>query len=120
MKEQKWAWLAVVFLIGLSLYQAWETERLKFENRILIQAARIDGSQIRELMFIADTARRDVEGEKTRSYLAGFADANSKPELNEIWHSGYDRGTAVGAESARVENAQAARAAAQETLTDAR
>jgi len=50
-------------------------------------------------MWMADNANRSIEGEKTRAFLAGVTQAQLDPQWSEIWHSGYDRGTQVAAES---------------------
>lgn len=100
MDRKLWVFVGLVAVI---LYQAWRVESLRFENNILVQAQRIDESQIRELMWAADNANRNVEGEKTRAFLAGFTQAQMQPKLNEIWHAGYDRGDQVARENARVE-----------------
>lgn len=94
----------VMIAVGAcALFQAWRAEQFAFENRLLVQAQRIDASQIRELMFIADSANRINEGEKTRAFLAGFTQAQTSPDMRQIWHEGYDRGTAVAAENAKIE-----------------
>lgn len=102
MKQAQGLFLA--FVGACLLVQSWRAEQLAFENRLLVQAQRIDASQIRELMFIADSANRVNEGEKTRAFLAGFSQAQTAPDLRQIWHEGYDRGTAVAAENARVQD----------------
>ena len=65
----------------------------------LEQARKIDNDQVQDLMYQLQVLGRGAEGDKTRAYLAGFTDAQNKPDLSAIWHSGYDRGTAVAQES---------------------
>ncbi len=102
--KRDWRVLLVMGVIGaVALYQSWRVDQLVFENRLLVQAQKIDASQIRELMFIADSANRINEGEKTRAFLAGFTQAQTSPDMRQIWHEGYDRGTAVAAENAKIE-----------------
>lgn len=96
-------WTISAVLAVIALWQTWRVEQLQFENKLATQANRIDESQIRELMFLVDSAKRDVESEKTRAYLAGFTQAQIQPNMSDIWHAGYDRGTQVAAEGARLE-----------------
>ncbi len=102
--NKKLPWLAAVLFAALGLYQTWRIDCLQFETRMLRDAARIDASQIRELMWLTDNANRSVEGEKTRAFLAGVTQAQLDPEFREVWHSGYDRGTQVAAESQKSAN----------------
>lgn len=90
---------AICVLCALTAFQTWRVDLLQFETRLLRDAARIDASQIRELMWLADNANRSLEGEKTRSFLAGVTQSQLDPQYSETWHSGYDRGTQVAAES---------------------
>jgi hypothetical protein len=93
-KDKHWIGITLCALTALA-YQTWRVEQLQFETRLLRDAQRIDASQIRELMFMADTANRAVEGEKTRAFLAGVTQAQLDPQLREVWHAGYDRGVEV-------------------------
>lgn len=101
MKDKHWIAAALCALVALA-YQTWRVDALQFETRLLRDAQRIDASQIRELMFMADTANRTVEGEKTRAFLAGVTQAQLDPQLREVWHAGYDRGVAVTADGNRA------------------
>lgn len=103
--NKKLPWVVCVLFAVLALYQTWRVDSLQFETRLLRDAARIDASQIRELMWLADNANRGLEGEKTRSFLAGVTQSQLDPQYSEIWHSGYDRGTAVAAESQKSSEA---------------
>lgn len=95
----KWWFSAVVAaLLVLGGYQAWRAEQKEAEIRFLIQARRIDADQIRELMHAVTLSRQTIEGEKTRAFLAGVTQAQVEPALSQIWHEGYDRGTAVAME----------------------
>ena len=77
--------------------------RLEMDARLDRQIHKLDSDQIRDLFFAAQQAQAALEGEKTRAFLAGLSEAQSKPELTQVWHAGYDRGQAVGVEQARVE-----------------
>lgn len=105
MTDKRWMAVAAVLVMALG-YQTWRVDSLQFETRLLRDAQRIDASQIRELMFLADTANRAMEGEKTRAFLAGVTQAQLDPQIREIWHAGYDRGTLVAGESASSSNEQ--------------
>jgi hypothetical protein len=115
----RWRVAAVAALFFMA-FLFWRNAALEQEIAFLNQARRIDGDQIRELMYAVQIAGQQTEGDRTRAYLAGLSDAHNRPELNAVWHSGYDRGMSVGVESARVENARVETSAGQEALTDAR
>lgn len=100
---QKWGLSVLAALVVLVGYQAWRAEQKEAEIRFLMQARRIDADQIRELMHAAALSNQALEGEKTRAYLAGVTQAQVAPELRQIWHEGYDRGTAVAMEGAKSE-----------------
>ena len=102
--SKKLPWVVCVVCAVVALCQTSRIETLQFETRLLRDAARIDESQIQELMWMADNANRSLEGEKTRSFLAGVTQAQLDPQYSEIWHSGYDRGTQVAAESQKSDN----------------
>ena len=94
--------LVIFMATAIGFYTTWKAEQREMEIRFLQRARELDADQIRELVHAVTTATTTLEGEKTRAFLAGVSQAQSRPELSKIWHSGYDRGVEVTMEGQKV------------------
>ena len=103
----------LIVLIGLLVRQSFTIIWQQEDIRLLEQARKIDADQIRDILFAAQQAQTMIEGEKTRAYMAGFTQAQTKPDLTQLWHSGYDRGMQT-----QTELLQAAAKAGETASTD--
>ena len=99
MVDRKWLIvLAVVaFLEGqLLLLQYQRNNVLQSEMSLTQQARRIDADELREVLYHLTQAKADQQASEIKNFVAGVAAAVSNPEkYQEVWHAGYDRGSAV-------------------------
>lgn len=71
-------------------------EQLREQVRIGAASQRIANDQIADLTYQLQQAKTEQQFANTREFVAGAVDALRRPEYyEEIWHAGYDRGTAV-------------------------
>jgi hypothetical protein len=97
MKNSTVCWVLVVFAIfQFAIFQNYEINRLHQEIRLAQQAKQIDSDQIRDLMYTLTNSKMEQESIGNRQFVAGVVEAVTKPDhYSEIWHNGYDRGTAI-------------------------
>ena len=111
MVDKRWLIvLAVVaFLQGqLLLLQYQNNNLLQSELSLTQQARRIDADELREVLYHLTQARSDQAAAEIKNFVAGVAAAVTNPEkYQEVWHAGYDRGSAVHQYAAQLENAGA-------------
>jgi Tfp pilus assembly protein PilN len=73
-----------------------ENKSLVRELRITNQALRIESEQTAELMYQLQRLQAERDTVATQNFVAGITAAFDKQNrYNEIWHAGYDRGSAV-------------------------
>lgn len=89
--------LVAVFVLGSQVVVSqWaEITSLKRELRLAEKAKAIEADQIRDLLYQLSQARADVEFAGNKQFVLGVVEAITHPDrYKEVWHSGYDRGTA--------------------------
>lgn len=68
---------------------------LKQEVSLLEKENNIEKEEIRDLLFQLSQNSLEKEAIGVKHYVAGVVDTINKPDyFREIWHSGYDRGSA--------------------------
>jgi len=108
MKSMPWfIVVCVVTLFGHAhIYTSNQTKMLKENVKLTEQARQIEHDEVRDLMFALQEERGKNEVVAAQSFVAGVVDTLNRPDhYQEIWHSGYDRGTEVQkyADSAKPE-----------------
>jgi hypothetical protein len=96
MKNSTVCWVFVVFaLFQFVIFQNYQISRLDQEIRLAQQARQIESDQIRDLMYALSNAKVEQESIGNRQFVAGVIESVTKANhYAEIWHNGYDRGTA--------------------------
>lgn len=89
-----------VFCLGLAtqifMLQRSQILTLQTELAFATRAHAIDRDQIADISYQLLQLKNQQETDNIRQYVAGAAAVLNKPEYYEqIWHAGYDRGTAV-------------------------
>lgn len=94
-------WLGSVIVVILVLgsqvvVSQWaEITSLKRELRLAEKAKEIEGDQIRDLLYQLSQFRADADFAGNKQFVLGVVEAVTHPDrYNEVWHAGYDRGTA--------------------------
>jgi hypothetical protein len=96
-------------LLQITINSWFDANRLRDELRITKEAMKIADDQIRDITYELQQARVADEADHTRWFVAGVVSAAERPEYyNEIWHAGYDRGSAVQAAANELEKKSAA------------
>ena len=99
MKDNFWAMaLLIAVSLGLQviLFQYQQIDSLRQDLAIMQKAKEIEQDQSLDLMYQLTQAKLENSSLATKYFVAGVVEAVSKPDrYSEIWHSGYDRGTAV-------------------------
>ena len=103
MKDNFWAMtLLVTVALGLQvmLFQHQQIDSLKQDLALTQKAKEIEQDQSQDLMYQLTQAKLEDKSLATKYFVAGVVEAVSKPDrYAEIWHAGYDRGTAVQVDS---------------------
>jgi hypothetical protein len=98
----------VILLLQVIVGQYIMLSRYSYELQITDRARSIDKDQISDLMYQLDQLRDQQDGVAERNFVAGVTAAITKPDYyNEIWHAGYDRGSAVTIAANEVEKQSA-------------
>jgi hypothetical protein len=86
---------AGLFLIGQTVvYQIYETNSLKRENRLLQQQIGLLNDQIFEYSNTIGKLTYDKENADMKAFMSGVLSSNLKKEqVNQIWHDGYNSGS---------------------------
>jgi len=86
----------VVAVIGqIALTQHNLITMLKQEISLLERENNIEKEEIRDLLFQLSQNKIEKEAIGVKHYVSGVVDTINKPDyFREIWHSGYDRGSA--------------------------
>jgi hypothetical protein len=103
MKDNFWA-MALLITVALGLqvmfFQYQQIDSLKQDLALTQKAKEIEQDQSQDLMYQLTQAKLENESLATKYFVAGVVEAVSKPDrYAEIWHAGYDRGTAVQADA---------------------
>lgn len=100
------------------IYTEGRINRLQSMLNIVEQKDKINNDQVVELMNKLREFQTEKEATKSASYVAGVLDMLSRPDhYNAIWHNGYDRGTDVQQQMAKViENHEQGRQNDQELI----
>jgi hypothetical protein len=84
---------AVVSQIALTQHNL--ITMLKQEISLLERENNIEKEEIRDLLFQLSQSNAEKESIGIKHYVSGVVDTINKPDyFREIWHSGYDRGSA--------------------------
>lgn len=98
MKNNIWSLIllsTVALGLQVMLFQHQQISSLRQELRIVQKSKEIEQDQSQELMFQLTQAKIENSALATKYYVAGVVDAVNKPDhYSEIWHAGYDRGSA--------------------------
>jgi hypothetical protein len=99
MKYNPWATaLMITVALGLQviLFQHQQISSLRDDLRLSQRAKDIETDQSIDLMHQLTQAKLENSTLATKYFVAGVVEAVSKPDrYAEVWHAGYDRGTAV-------------------------
>lgn len=93
-------WFVVVCVVTISVHIQIHTHNrtliLEESVKLVEQARKIEHDEVRDLMYMLQDEKGRSESVATTSFVAGVVDTLNRPEYyQEIWHSGYDRGTEV-------------------------
>jgi hypothetical protein len=89
------AGIAVAAIGQIALTQHNLITMLKQEISLLERENNIEKEEIRDLLFQLSQNKTEKEAIGVKHYVSGVVDTINKPDyFREIWHSGYDRGSA--------------------------
>jgi len=89
------AGIAVAAIGQIALTQHNLITMLKQEISLLERENNIEKEEIRDLLFQLSQNNAEKEAIGVKHYVSGVVDTINKPDyFREIWHSGYDRGSA--------------------------
>lgn len=100
---------AITVVIHACLYADNQRKNMEFLLKSYEQRSRIQDDQIRDLIADLENATLKSEAYRSEGYISGVIDSiNRKPEFQQIWHRGYDRGveTQMEVEKFSRENAE--------------
>lgn len=87
--------IAVAAIGQIALTQHNLITMLKQEISLLERENNIEKEEIRDLLFQLSQNNAEKEAIGVKHYVSGVVDTINKPDyFREIWHSGYDRGSA--------------------------
>ena len=99
MVDKRWLIVlaAVAFLEGQLLFLQYQKNNLlQSELSLTQQARKIDSDELREVLYHLSQARSEQQTAEVKNFVAGVAAAVTNPEkYQEVWHAGYERGSAV-------------------------
>lgn len=87
--------IATFFLFQIVIYQHYKIELLSSEIKIVERSKQIEQDQSRELMYHLNNLKTENESIGIKQFVAGVTLAMKDPDVQKIWHEGYDRGVEV-------------------------
>jgi len=88
-----WVCLAVCcsFFVQSLLHQ---NNKINLLQEVEKKSKQIDQEQIRDLMYELQNLKNEKSAFNSASFVAGIIEGmNKKDQYDQIWHSGYERGT---------------------------
>ncbi len=97
-----WFWCFVAgvvvsgFMFQILVAQYIENRSLNRELRVANQALQIEAAQTADMMYQLQRLQTERDVVATQNFVAGAtAVIDSRNRYSEVWHAGYDRGSAV-------------------------